>query len=239
MYHLDEVAGRGPETEQIINLMIWTYRLTGHANEPVIPDVRNALTLIPLAQEKHMTINCYLKTVILNEVYLAMGFESRQTHLLPAEKEEEESHYVTSVFSRALGRWIMMDADFGVYVTDKKGAILGVAEIRRRLIAQEPLVVKDVDAPPSFWARAWGRVRNFADGTNYLWYLRKNIFKIECPQNSLFNLAAEPHRLYFQLIPDGYREELLQAPKITEKGNKIVFMNDEGSFWQRPNGIDR
>ncbi len=236
-YQLDAVAGGGPETDRIINLMIWVYRLTGHANEPVIPEVRNALTLIPLAKDQGMTINCYLKTIILSEVYLAMGFESRQTHLLPAEKEDEESHFVTSVFSRDLGRWIMMDADFGVYVTDEKGAILGVAEIRKRLISREPLEVRSVDPPPNFLAGAWSNVQSFVTGTSYLWYLRKNFFKIECPQNNVFNQAAKPNRLYFQLIPDGYREELLQGPRINEKGHKIVYVNDEGLFWQRPDAI--
>ncbi len=233
-YDLEAVAGRGSETDCIINLMGWVYRLAGHANEPAIPEELNALNLIPLARDKHMMINCYLKTVILNEVYLAMGFESRQTHLLPAANEDEESHFITSVFSRVLGRWILMDSDFGVYVTDEKGAILGIAEIRRRLIAGEPLVVKTVDPPPNFLAQAWSNFQNVIDGTSYLWYLRKNIFKVACPQKSLFNQAAKPSRLYFEVIPDGYREELLRAPEITKRGNKVVYLNDEGQFWQAP-----
>ncbi len=233
-YDLDAAAGRGSETDRIINLMSWVYGLTGHANEPEIPKELNALNLIPLAKDKHMMINCYLKTVILNEVYLAMGFESRQTHLLPAEKEDEESHYITSVFSRALGRWILMDPDFGVYVTDEKGAILGIAEIRGRLIAGERMLVKPVAPPRNFLAEAWSSFQNYIDGTSYLWYLRKNIFKVKCPQNSLFNQAAQPNRLYYELIPDGYREELLRAPETTKGGNKVVFMNDEDLFWQKP-----
>jgi hypothetical protein len=235
-YHLDAVAGGGLETERLINLLRWVYQLTGHANEPEIPEERNALNLIPLARDRHVLINCYLKTVILNEVCLAMGFESRQTHLWPAENEDEESHYITSVFSRTLGRWILMDPDFGVYVTDEKGAILGVAEIRSRLVAGRLLTVRPVVQPPNVLARAWSNVQNFVDGTSYLWYLRKNIFKIDCPRNSQFNQAAEPNRLYFELIPDGYREELLQAPKITPRGNKVVYLNDEGLFWQKPAG---
>jgi hypothetical protein len=235
-YALDSVAGNGPETERLINLMRWVYGLTGHANEPVIPEERNALSLIPLARDKHMMINCYLKTVILSEVYLAMGFESRQTHLLPAEKEDEESHYITSVYSRALGRWVLMDADFGVYATDDQGAILGVAEIRSRLIAGRPVKVRSVGPPPSFLAGLWSNVQSYVDGTSYLWYLQKNIFKIKCPQNSLFNLAAAPNRVYFELVPDGYREELLRAPEITAQGSKVIYTNDEGLFWQRPQG---
>jgi hypothetical protein len=235
-YDLDTVAGGGPEIERLINLLRWVYQLTGHANEPEIPEERNALNLIPLARDRHMLINCYLKTVILNEVYLAMGFESRQTHLWPAENEDEESHYITSVYSRTLGRWILMDPDFGVYVTDEQGAILGVAEIRSRLVAGRPMTVKPLDPPPGFLARAWSNVQDFVDGTSYLWYLQKNLFKIECPQKSLFNLAAVPDRVHFQLIPDGYREEQLRTPQITAQGKRVVFTNDEGLFWQKPEG---
>jgi len=233
-YDLDTVAGRGVETERLVNLLRWVYRLTGHANEPEIPKERNALNLIPLARDRHMLMNCALKTVILNEVYLAMGFESRQTHLWPAEKEDEESHYITSVYSRTLGRWILMDPDFGVYVTDEHGAILGVAEIRSRLIAGRPLTVRPVVPSPSFLARVRSSVQDFVDGTSYLWYLQKNLFKIECPQNSMFNLAAVPNRVHFELIPDGYREEQLRAPQIIALGKTVVLTNDEGLFWQKP-----
>jgi hypothetical protein len=60
------------------------------------------------------------------------------------------------------------------------------------------------------------------------------MFKIRCPQRSLFNQAADPSRAFFELIPDGYRDELLQAPTITSQGRKIVYINDERSFWQPP-----
>jgi hypothetical protein len=163
-----------------------------------------------------------------------MGFESRQTHLLPAANEDEESHYITSVFSRTLGRWILMDPDFGNFVTDEAGGVLGVAEVRSRLIAGQPLVVKSVDPPRNVFTRAWSNFQNFIGGTSYLWYLSKNIFKVECQQNSLFNQAARPNRVYFELIPDGYREELLRAPEITPRGNKVVYLNDEGQFWKKP-----
>ena len=234
-YDLETVAGQGSETDRIINLTSWVYQLTGHANEPQIPKELNAFNLIRLAKAEHMLINCYMKTIILNEVFLAMGFSSRQTHLLPHSKEEEESHFITSIYSRTLGKWILMDPDFGVYVMDEKGNILGVAEIRSRLIAGEPLVVKDVvNTGRSGLAKAWENLKNFIDGSDYSWFLSDFIFKIRCPQISMFDQASIPNRMYFELIPDAYREELLQEPKITKTGKKIVFVNDEGLFWQKP-----
>ncbi|HVP49725.1 MAG TPA: hypothetical protein VMT56_00735 [Candidatus Bathyarchaeia archaeon] len=235
-YNLDTVAGQGSEADRIVNLTRWVFQLTGHANNPQIPKDLNALHLIHLAQVEHVQINCYMKTIILNEVFLAMGFPSRQTHLLPHSNEEEESHFITSVYSLTLGKWILMDPDFGVYVTDEKGNILGVAEIRSRLVAGEPLLVKDlVNTGRNTFAEAWANLRDFIDGTNYLWYLRKNVFKVQCPQVSMFDQRSKPNKVYIELLPDGYREELLQEPKITERG-KTVYINDEGLFWQKPPG---
>jgi hypothetical protein len=235
LYDLDAIAGQGPEAERIINLMRWVYRLTGHADEPEIPKELNAFSLIRLAKDEHMQINCYMKTVILNEVYLAMGWPSRQTHLLPSEKEEEESHFITSVYAPSLGKWIMMDADMGAYVTDERGTILGVPEIRSRMIAGRPPRVKDVDDIGRL-ARARDDWSNFIRGVDYLWYLSKNFFKIRCPQRSLFNQASEPNIVLIELIPDGYRAELLQGPRTDKRGRKIISINDEGLFWQRPSG---
>jgi len=235
-YDLETVAGQGSETQRIINLTSWVFQLTGHANEPEFPKELNAFNLIHLAKVEHMLINCYMKTIILNEVFLAMGFDSRQTHLLPHSHEEDESHFITSVYSRTLGKWLLMDPDFGVYVTDEKGNILGVAEIRSRLIASEPLVVKDVVTGRSGLTKAWENFKSFIDGSDYAWFLSDFIFKIRCPQTSMFDQYSKPNRAYFELIPDRYREELLQEPKMTKTGNKIFFINDEGLFWQKPTG---
>jgi hypothetical protein len=234
-YDLEMIAGRGSETDRIINLTRWVSQLTGHANNPEIPKELNALNLIYLAKDEHMLINCFMKTVILNEVFLAMGFSSRWTHLFPHSHEEDESHFVTSVYSPTLGKWILMDPDFGVYMTDETANILGVAEIRSRLISGEPLVVKSFDTSQSVLSRSWANVRGYIKGADYLWYLRKNIFKIQCPQVSMFNQRSMPDKVYFELLPDGYREELLQTSQMTGRG-KVVFINDAGLFWQKPAG---
>jgi hypothetical protein len=225
-FDLDSVAGKGSETDRIINLTRWVYQLTGHANNPEFPKELNAFTLIHLATVEDKTINCYMKTIILNEVFLAMGFCSRQTHLLPHSNEEDESHFITSVYSHTLGKWIFMDPDFGIYITDEKDIILGAAEIRKRLIAGEPLIVKNLTGDDNVFVKTWWDITNWIEGTNYTWYLSKNIFKNQCPQISMFDQRSIPNQVYFELIPDGYQEELLQKSRITKRGNKIIFIND-------------
>lgn len=229
-YELDTIAGQGSEIDQIINLMRWVYHLAEHANEPAIPAERNAFAFIHLAQVEHQQINCYMKTVILNEVYLSMGFRSRHTHLLPYSHEEEESHILTSVYSRTLKKWILMDPDFGVYVTDEAGSILGVMEIRRRLISGKQLKVQ-MPAKNSLEI-AWRNARDFIEGgTDYLWFLSEFIFKMRSPKYSEFGQDTKPIREYFELIPDGFRPELLGESLLTDQGKKIYFINDENAFW--------
>jgi hypothetical protein len=231
-YDLETIAGQGSESDQIINLMSWVYGLAEHANEPAIPSERNAFAFIYMAQVEQKQINCYMKTVILNEVYLSMGFCSRRTHLLPHSHEERESHFVTSVYSRTLEKWILMDPDFGVYVTDEKGNILGVMEIRRRLISGEPLKVQHPGR--SCLEIAWGDVHNFIQGVDYPWFLSEFVFKIRCPKYSRFGQGTESVREYFELIPDGYRPERLGQAELADRGKKIYSTNDEDAFWARP-----
>lgn len=226
-YQLDAVAGRGAEMQRVINLMRWVFELAHHADSPAIPAERNAFTMIHMAQVERKPINCYMKTVVLNEVYLAMGFASRHTHLLPYEGESSESHFVTSVYSRSLGKWIMMDPDFGVYVTDTDGGPLGVDEVRRHLITGAALrVVRVGRRDPD----------NTVEGVDYLWFLSRFVFKIRCPVYSMFSQDSRPVREYYELIPDGYRTETLNGTLMTRRGKKILFVNDEAAFWQAPAG---
>lgn len=232
LYDLETIAGQGSEIDRIVNLMSWVYRLAGHENKPKIPSERNAFTLIHMAKVEQRPINCYMKTVILNEVYLSMGFYSRYTHLLPHSNEEQESHFITSVYSHLLGKWVLMDPDFGVYVTDEKGNILGVSEIRRRIIRGEPM--KTIHTGRSTLAKLRVNLENFIEGTDYRWFLSEFIFKIRCPKNSMFNQESEPVRDHYELIPVGYKKELLSGYKMTNRGKKIFFTNHEDSFWQKP-----
>ncbi|NHJ05555.1 MAG: hypothetical protein EAX90_12075 [Candidatus Heimdallarchaeota archaeon] len=231
-YELDKIAGDGSELNKIINLMTWVYSLTTHANEPAIPTERNAFSFIHMATVENKSINCYMKTVILNEVYLSMGFFSRHTHLLPHSKEEEASHYVTSVFSHTLGKWILMDPDFGVYVKDKKGNILGVSDIRKGLIDGKSMRV--VHTGRSFWERIKIAKENFMTKIDYFWFLSEHIFKIRCPKISKFNQDSDAIKECYELLPENYKNELLFTSQLTKNGRKILFINNEREFWQEP-----
>ncbi len=222
-YDLDSVAGSGSEPERIINLMRWVHQLTKHSHNPSIPDQRNALNLIHLCQTENKKLNCWLYATILNDVYLSMGFASRIIHLYPRKQNPKESHVINAVYSNDLNKWVFMDPDMRGYFMDEQGQLLGVQEIRQRMISGDPLIVSDDIVP---WARRLGK--NF-----YKWYISKNIFRYDCPQYSVFDYESQASgRVYIQLIPDGYHEDWLLEPRITERGNTIVYINDAARFWQ-------
>jgi len=224
-YDLDRVAGEGSEIEQIINLMKWVYQLAGHAVNPTVPKELNSLNLIELCKTEKKKLNCWMHSIILNEVYLSMGYSSRIIHLKPHSGENKESHFVTSVYSNDLGRWIMMDADMCGYIKDEIDSILGIREIRQRLIADKSLTVNDDIGGFSKVLGKW----------SYTWYLRKNIFRYNCQQSSEFGQETyRSGRTYIELLPDGFREDLLQKAEVNPRGNKIIFINDESLFWQIP-----
>jgi hypothetical protein len=232
-YDLKTIAGQGSEIDQIINLSRWVFNLIGHADNPEFPKEINAFTVIRMATVENRTINCYLKTVVLNEVFLSMGFASRQTHLLPQSHEEDESHFITSVYSRTLGKWLWVDPDFGLYLTDEKGTILGYPEIRKRLISGDPLVEHNLRTDEGMLSKVWDLFICWVEAADYQWYLSKNIFKVRCQQVSMFNQRSNPEKVYVELIPDGYRDELLNKLVMTER-RKIIYINDEQLFWQAP-----
>ncbi|MBN1330219.1 MAG: hypothetical protein JXA54_12165 [Candidatus Heimdallarchaeota archaeon] len=227
-YELDIIAGQGSEVTKIINLMTWVYQLAAHANEPAIPTERNAFSFIHMAKNENKSINCYMKTVILNEVYLSMGFFSRYTHLLPYTKEEETSHYITSVYSQTLGKWISMDPDFGVYVKDRKGIILGVAEIRKYMIERKPM--KAIHIGKSTLKQ---KTEDWISKLDYFWFLSLFIFKIRCPKISKFNQDSEENRVYYELLPKNYNDKLISTSQL-KGGKEIVFISDESAFWKNP-----
>ncbi len=231
-YALDEVAGDGPEVERLIRLMSWVYRLSGHVKLEENSAECNALHFIRQVREEDRQIDGFKKNVVLNELYLSMGYASRQTHLLSQRDETGPGHYVTSVYSRQLRRWLLMDPDFGVYLTDEGGLPLGVTGIRRAMVADQPL--KAVHVGRSWLGKGLLHLTQYLEGSDYIWFLAEYIFMVRCPQCSRFNQDALPNRVYFELRPDSMPENPLIQAGLAQRGMKVHCLDDEELFWQAP-----
>jgi len=227
---LKEIAGAGSDAARAIALMHWVHSLAKHTPNPPRPKQLDAVHLIHLCREKGQRLNCWLFATILNDVYLALGFASRIIHLNPFAETPRESHIVTCVYLRDVGRWVLMDPDMRGYIVDEQGTPIGVREVRARLSSGLPLCINDdVDMAGVKW------LPRSLQKSLYRWYLSKNCFRYDCPVRSEPGYESiQGGRIYVQAIPDGYHEEWLAAPRVTPRGNTIICTTDESAFWASP-----
>ncbi len=233
-YRLEEIAGRGTDAERAIALMRWVHGLGKHAVRPPRPERLDALYLIPLCTEQKKRLNCWLYATILNDVYLALGFSSRMVHLKPIDEQPKESHFVTSVYLRDSQRWVWMDPDGRGFMVDERGLLLGVNEVRRRLVNGDPLHINDdVDPAHAEWLPSWlpKRLLKYL----YRWYLSKNCFRYRCAARSEPDYESRgSERVYVEVLPDGYHTEWLAKSGVTPHGNTIIYTTDASSVWALP-----
>lgn len=229
-YALTTIARNGSEIDQIINLMRWVHMLATRSPNPSFPEKINALTLIDRIENENQKLNCWLYSTILNDALLAMGFKSRTTHMKPYKSNFKESHIIIEVFSKTLDKWIYIDADFCAYFMDEKDIILGLKEIRQRLIQNKPLKINKEEKYNLSGMK--GFFINPLKRKTYFWYTSKNIFKFNTPRYSTFDYESRGNiRENIELIPLGYNNEELLAKKITKGKITTFFTTNSRVFW--------
>jgi hypothetical protein len=231
-YDLLSVRGNGSEFNQIINLMQWVHNYAYRTPNPSSPKEMTSLGLLKEIEEKHKNINCRMYATILNDIYLSMGFKSRIIDLLPNTNKPRDIHVVTVVYSNTFQKWIYMDADFGGYFTDDNKNLLSIEEIRQKLTNSEKLIINEKIGPRT---RKFSSLAKYLGKKTYKTYISKNIFKFRCPLYSEFAYGAKKEgKIFVDLIPDGFDEESLGKPDITEGNIKILTTKNVELYWQKP-----
>ena len=159
-----------------------------------------------------------MMAIILNECYLAMGFPSRFVTCLPKSETDTDCHVITIVYSRMLHKWIWMDPTFKAYVSDEDGMLLGIAEVRERLMMGKPLVLNE-DAN-------WNN-RTRQTKESYLdRYMAKNLYWFECTKDSRRDVESVDGRPseYVSLLPKDFRHKYASG----------YMTSNPDYFWQTP-----
>ena len=233
-YDLGAIAGQGTEIDRLRNLMHWVHGLAIHTSNAVVPKKMNSLNLLNLIRTEGKRINCWMFATILNDAYLALGWKSRILHLKPYGKGHIESHVINAVYCRQLAKWLFFDPALSAYFMDEQGEVLSPAEIRQRLIEGAPLEVNDGLAFNSD-NRVFAALGQHFGREFYRLYIAKNIFRYDCRQFSTFDYESRlDGRVYVELLPVGYRTELLARPQVTAKCDRIIYTTNLTKFWQRP-----
>lgn len=131
---LDSVAGKANEISRILNILQWVHSVVWHDGEADNPTSKNALDLISYCKSQSRGMTCRMMATILNECYLSLGIESRIVTCMPKETKFDECHVINAVYCTQLKKWIWIDPTFDAYVMNEKGELLGIQEVREKLI---------------------------------------------------------------------------------------------------------
>jgi len=227
-FNLDSIAGCGNEISKIKNIMYWVHDIVPHDGISRNPKSKNAIDMIRLCQKEKRGVNCRMMAQILNECYLAMGFKARYVTCLP-KVMINDCHVINVVYSCTLNKWIWMDPTFAAYITDGKGMLLSIQEVRERLRMSLPLVLND-DAN---WNHKSKQTKeDYLDN-----YMTKNLYHIECINNTGFNTETyikgttdipeyKLNHYFVDLCPQGYQPD--------DSNNNSIVTTDDQHFWESP-----
>ena len=229
---LDSVAGKGSDVSKMINLMHFVHNIVRHDGSSINPTLKNSIDLINICKKENRGLNCRMMAVILNECYLAMGFKSRYVTCMPRDLKFDDCHVINMVYSDQLKKWIWMDPTFDAFVMDEKGNLLGIEEVRERLIANKPLIIN-----PN---TNWNNEQTYTKEMYLDMYMAKNLYRLESPIESVYNRETpEEGKVieYVELLPlDGLNQSPQKSEEIfkdTKTKHVRYITNNPKLFYER------
>jgi hypothetical protein len=219
-FSLDEIAGEGDEISKILNILRFVHDSIRHDGNNYALCEFDAIDIYNYHKSTGKGVNCRHLAITLNEMYLSMGFYSRYVTCMPKDPDDQDCHVINAVWSSQLKKWIWVDPTFYAYVMDENGTLLGIDEVRERLIDSRPLVLNE-DAN---WNHKSKQTKEY-----YLEnYMAKNLYYIECVTESRFNPESRYRNTgskYVELVPS-------DVEKVSN--GWIIQTYDADYFWQSP-----
>ncbi len=185
-----------------------------HANQTEQPKTRNATAL----WEYHLTVepafNCRLHSILLHELLLAADITNRFVTCLPADAADADCHVVNLVWLPERKKWAMIDSDIQAWVASPDGTPLSLAEMRERIIADEPMEMRPLLDPP------------LVTDAEYLTYWAKNLYWFECWEQTGYDKEVHFEGRTIVLLPTGFEGFRLK--------DQAVCTCDDCRFWAAP-----
>lgn len=232
-FNLDSVKGNQDEISQIKNLLYWVHNVVRHDGNSDNPKSKNATDIIAICQTEKRGVNCRMMATILKDAYQAEGFKARVVTCMPKDTLDNDCHVITVVWSKTLNKWVWMDPTFNAYVTDTKGNLLNIEEVRARLVNNGTTdLILNNDAN---WNNQNKQTKEYYLG----YYMSKNLYWIQCAAKSEWDLETfkegKPATEYINLYPGTYNT--LHQEKKVLKGSIRYAIGNPDYFWQKPAGI--
>ncbi len=218
-FNLDSIAGQGDEISKIKNLLKWVQSNIRHDGSHFARIEHNSIDIYNYHKSTGNGVNCRLLSIMLNEMYLAMGFKSRYVVCVPKDAGTD-AHVINSVYSTTLNKWLWMDPTFNAYWKDESGNLLSIEEVRERVIEGRPLILND-DANRNNQDKY--TKERYLDG-----FMAENLYWFLCVAETRFNVERHwnfDNSTLICLVPLGY-EASFPFPA------KMVVTNDVAYFWE-------
>ena len=219
-FKLDSVAGQGDELSKIVNLLHFAHDNIRHDGGNQAFAELDAIDLYNYYKTTGKGVNCRQLAISLCEMYLSMGIPARYVTCMPADSLDYECHVINTVWSEQLQKWLYIDPTMDAWVTDENGTMLSIAEVRERLINDQPLVLCET----ANWNHESQQTKEYYLET----YMAKNLYYFVCKKLNRFN----PESLYrnndpaddVRLIPVGFVNNNWKCDTTT----------DPEVFWAKP-----
>ena len=219
-FKLDSVVGQGDELSKIINLLHFAHDNIRHDGGNQAFAELDAIDLYNYYKTTGKGVNCRQLAISLCEMYLSMGITARYVTCMPADSLDYECHVINTVWSEQLQKWLYIDPTMDAWVTDENGTMLSIAEVRERLINDQPLVLCET----ANWNHESQQTKEYYLET----YMAKNLYYFVCKKLNRFN----PESLYrnndpaddVRLIPVGFVNNNWKCDTTT----------DPEVFWAKP-----
>ena len=219
-FKLDSVVGQGDELSKIINLLHFAHDNIRHDGGNQAFAELDAIDLYNYYKTTGKGVNCRQLAISLCEMYLSMGIPARYVTCMPADSLDYECHVINTVWSEQLQKWLYIDPTMDAWVTDENGTMLSIAEVRERLINDQPLVLCET----ANWNHESQQTKDYYLET----YMAKNLYYFVCKKLNRFN----PESLYrnndpaddVRLIPVGFINNNWKCDTTT----------DPEVFWAKP-----
>ena len=219
-FKLDSVAGQGDELSKIINLLHFAHDNMRHDGGNRAFAEMDAIDLYNYCKTTGRGINCRQLAISLCEMYLSMGIPARYVTCMPADSLDYECHVINTVWSSQLQKWLYIDPTMDAWVTDEDGTMLSIAEVRERLIKDQPLVLCET----ANWNHESQQTKEYYLG----YYMAKNLYYFVCKKYSRFNPESDyrpnPAEEDIRLIPVGFVNNNWKCDTTT----------DPDFFWAKP-----
>ena len=219
-FKLDSVASQGDELSKIINLLHFAHDNIRHDGSNQAFAELDAIDLYNYYKTTGKGVNCRQLAISLCEMYLSMGIPARYVTCMPADSLDYECHVINTVWSNQLQKWLYIDPTMDAWVTDENGTMLSIAEVRERLINNQPLVLCET----ANWNHESQQTKEYYLET----YMAKNLYYFVCKKLNRFN----PESVYRNNDPAG--DVRLIPVGFVNNNWKCDTTTDPDVFWARP-----